>query len=67
MADHWLSFWYQYIVGGVFFFAIIFLAMRSRTITLSSREGRNTVLILVGGLIAFFCIHYFWTYAIMGK
>ncbi len=62
MPEHWLSFVYQYVVGGFFFFFIIFAAIRTKVLVLQSKEGKRTFIMLIGGFLYFFIGHALWIY-----
>lgn len=66
MPEHWLSILYQYVMGGLFFFSVIFVAIKNDVLKPSSRDGKFTLSILLGGFVIFLFVHVVWTYCLMG-
>lgn len=50
----WLSFWYQYLVGGLIFFIGLWVVVRQGEAGLKSRRARRHLLMLVGGFLLIF-------------
>jgi hypothetical protein len=57
---NWVSFIYQYAVGGAIFSLAVFLAWRSGDYSWKNREDRATALFLVTILLFYFCGHLVW-------
>ena len=53
----WLSFWYQYLIGGLVFLLGLLMVVRQGEAGFSSRRARKNLLILVGGMLLIFGIH----------
>lgn len=53
----WLSFWYQYLLGGLIFLVGLGFTIRQGEAGLKTRKGRRNLLILVGGFLALFGLH----------
>lgn len=50
----WLSFWYQYLVGGLIFLVGLWIVIRQGEAGLSTRRRRKHLLLLVGGFFVIF-------------
>ena len=62
MLDHWFSFAYTYIVGGLIFVISMFVILRTGGLNLKFKRDRWLFQSLTGGLIAFCLIHGIWIY-----
>lgn len=62
MDTQGLSFAYLYIVGGIFFLIGLVIAIKSKQLNLSTREGKRDLTILVVGFALYFAGHYLVTY-----
>lgn len=66
MNLHEISFYYQYIVGGVVFLVCLGLALASGELSLRTVEGRRYFVILVGGFALYVGLHglsvFVWPY-----
>lgn len=56
----WLPFLYDYAVGGSLFAATIYLGIRVGAIDLGRSTDRNTLLLLVAGILLFATTHAIW-------
>jgi hypothetical protein len=50
----WLSFWYQYLVGGLIFFIGLWVVFMQGEAGLKTRRQRRHLLLLLGGFFAIF-------------
>ena len=64
LSQHWQSIIYQYSVGGFIFFFIIFWAIKTKALKMSSAEDRGTLTVLIVGFIFFLSVHSLWTYLV---
>jgi hypothetical protein len=66
MNLHEVSFYYQYIVGGIVFAICMILALASGELSLRTSEGRRYFAILVGGFALYIGVHglsvFVWPY-----
>ncbi len=53
---HW-SFLYQYGIGGIIFGVGTYLSVRSGSIDLSSRSGRRSLALMIGGFTLYALVH----------
>jgi hypothetical protein len=53
----WLSFWYQYLVGGLIFLVGLVFTIRQGESGLKSSAARKNLVLLVGGLLFLFLFH----------
>lgn len=52
----WLSFWYQYLVGGLIFLVGLWFTIRQGEVGVKTKKGRRNLLMLVGGFLLIFGI-----------
>ena len=50
----WLSFWYQYLVGGLIFFIGLWVVFRQGEAGLKTRRQRRHLVLLLGGFFVIF-------------
>lgn len=50
----WLSFWYQYLVGGLIFLLGLWFTIRQGEAGVKTSKGRRNLLMLVGGFFFIF-------------
>lgn len=60
---HWLTYLYQYGLGGVVFLLGLFLIVKSRACDLSRRNERIWFLFLIVGFLWYAGLHLLWTLA----
>jgi len=60
MMDSWLSFAYQYGMGGLIFLTGMGLLIRSGALPWRQAASRMLIMSLVGGLVSFAAIHALW-------
>ena len=63
---NWLSFIYQYAVGGLIFVAAVLLAWRSGDYSWKNREDRTTALFLLSIALFYFFGHLLWQILAVG-
>lgn len=55
----WVSFWYQYAVGGLLFFVGMIFTVRQGAVGWTSGPKRRNLFMLVGGFFVMFFMHLF--------
>jgi hypothetical protein len=50
----WLSFWYQYLGGGVIFLVGLWFTFRQGEVGIRTPKGRKNLLMLLGGFFVIF-------------
>ena len=65
-TDNWIAWAYQYTLGGLFFWATLYLGVRSGAVDLTTRHGKRFVTALVLGLFLFAGAHFAWITAVEG-
>ena len=53
----WVSFWYQYGVGGLIFLVGLIFTIRQGEVGISAGRKRRNLIMLLGGFFAYFGLH----------
>ncbi|BBM84913.1 hypothetical protein UABAM_03274 [Candidatus Uabimicrobium amorphum] len=64
LPEYWQTLVYQYTVGGCIFFFMIFWALKTKALKMSSKQDRNTLKTLIFGFVFFLGVHSIWTYLV---
>lgn len=64
LPSYWQSIVYQYAIGGAFFFLIIFWALKTKALKMTSKEDKKTLATLLIGFVFFLGVHTGWTYLV---
>ena len=67
MPEHWLTFVYQYGLGGTFFAFTTFLAVRAGVLNLKANNGKIIFALIVDGFLLFMGMHALWIYLVAGN
>jgi len=61
-----LSFIYQFVVGGIIFFLGIFLSWQTQDYSWHKKEDRRVLLFMVGGFLFYLIFQLFWQFSAKG-
>ncbi|MGH7771149.1 MAG: hypothetical protein ACREQA_02800 [Candidatus Binatia bacterium] len=64
MAERWIPWLYQYGVGGLIFFATLWLVIRTGALQPRNRTDRWLLTLLLAGFFVFLAVHGLWIAAI---
>jgi hypothetical protein len=67
LNSYWFPFVYQYIIGGLFFFLGLYIAVKKNVLTLSNMEDRKVFIQLIIGLLLYGFVHGTWIYLVGTK
>jgi len=65
-TDNWIAWAYQYGLGGLFFWATLWVGVRAGTVDLRTRHGKRFVAALIVGLLLFAGAHFWWISVVQG-
>ena len=66
LSDNWFAWFYQYLFGGLFFFASLWLTLRAGIVYKGLRADRRIIWVLVVGFFLFAGIHLIWIFSVEG-
>lgn len=64
LPQYWQSLVYQYVIGGLIFFTVVFWAVKTKALKMTSKQDRGTLMLLFFGFIFFLGVHSLWTYLV---